>query len=107
MEELAEAAAAADGAAHAAVEGAESAEQLSEGTSGKKKQASAVEVGQRNLAAAKATMYAVPGQKRQQSLRKILPWKPFRTLFLPSSWPAPLQHDPVSPARRLTCCPFA
>ena len=56
MEELAEAAAAADGAAHAAVEGAESAEQLSEGTSGKKKQASAVEVGQRNLAAAKANL---------------------------------------------------
>ena len=54
-----------------------------------------------------ATMYAVPGEKRKQSLRKILPWKPFRTLFLPSSWPAPLQHDPVSPARRLTCCPFA
>ena len=53
------------------------------------------------------TMYAVPGEKRKQSLRKILPWKPFRTLFLPSSWPAPLQHDPVSPARRLTCCPFA
>ena len=53
----------------------------------------------------RATMYAVPGQKRQQALRKILPWKPFRTLFvfLPSSWPAPLQHDPESPARRLTC----
>ena len=25
----------------------------------------------------------------------------------PSSWPAPLQHDPVSPARRLTCGPVA
>ena len=25
----------------------------------------------------------------------------------PSSWPAPLQHDPVSPARRLTCGPAA
>ena len=29
------------------------------------------------------TMYAVPGQKRIQALRKILPWKAFRTLFLP------------------------
>ena len=27
--------------------------------------------------------------------------------FSPSSWPAPLQHDPVSPARRLTCGPVA
>ena len=29
------------------------------------------------------TMYAVPGQKRIQALRKILPWKAFRTIFLP------------------------
>ena len=54
-----------------------------------------------------ATMYAVPGQKRKQALRKILPWKAFRTIFLPSSWPAPLQHEPVSPARRLSCGPVA
>jgi hypothetical protein len=53
------------------------------------------------------TMYAVPGQKRIQALRKILPWKAFRTIFLPSPWPAPLQHEPVSPARRLACGPVA
>ena len=53
MEELAAAAVAANGAAD---EGAEPAEQTSEGTSGKKKQASAVEVGQRNLAAAQANL---------------------------------------------------
>ena len=29
------------------------------------------------------TMYAVPGQKRQQALRNSLPWKAFRTIFLP------------------------
>ena len=56
MEELAAAAAAADDAADATVAGAESAEQPSGGTSGKKKQATAVEVGQRNLAAAQASL---------------------------------------------------
>jgi hypothetical protein len=27
-------------------------------------------------------MYAVPGEKRIQALRKILPWKPFRTVAI-------------------------
>jgi hypothetical protein len=31
----------------------------------------------------RCTPWPVPGQKRQQALRKILPWKPFQTLFLP------------------------
>jgi hypothetical protein len=50
------------------------------------------------------TMYAVPGQKRQQALRNSLPWKAFRTIFLPlfvACSSAALQHNPVSPARRL------
>ena len=52
-------------------------------------------------------MYAVPGQKRIQALRKILPWKPFRTLFLPLCTAPQAEHflrhlpalveDPSSP----------
>ena len=56
MDTLAEAAAAADDVTEETFEGAESAEQPSEGGSGKKKQASKVEVGQRNLTAAQANL---------------------------------------------------
>ena len=53
-------------------------------------------------------MYAVPGQKRQQAyLQNVCLGRPFEPSLSPSSWPAPLQHDPVSPARRLTCGPPA
>ena len=43
----------------------------------------------------------------KSGLRAFLPGRPFEPSFSPSSWPAPLQHDPVSPARRLTCGPVA
>ena len=40
-------------------------------------------------------------------LEKFCPGRPFEPSFSPSSWPAPLQHDPVRPARRLSCGPVA
>ena len=46
--------------------------------------------------------YGVPNP-----LENFRPGRPFEPSFSPSSWPAPLQHDPVSPARRLTCGPVA
>ena len=47
------------------------------------------------------------GKSEYKPLEKFCPGRPFEPSFSPSSWPAPLQHDPVSPARRLTCGPVA
>jgi hypothetical protein len=48
------------------------------------------------------------GKSDNKALRKCMPFgRPFEPSFSPSSWPAPLQHNPVSPARRLTCGPVA
>ena len=49
-----------------------------------------------------------PRRKTQRvDLEKFCPGSPFEPSFSPSSWPAPLQHDAVSPARCLTCGPVA
>jgi hypothetical protein len=49
-----------------------------------------------------------PRQKTQTvDLENVCPGRPFEPSFSPSSWPAPLQHDPVRPARRLSCGPVA
>jgi hypothetical protein len=40
-------------------------------------------------------------------LENVCLGRPLEPSFSHSSWPAPLQHDPVSPARRLTCGPVA
>ena len=47
------------------------------------------------------------GKSDNKHLEKFCPGSPFEPSFSPSSWPAPLQHDLVSPARRLTCGPVA
>ena len=47
------------------------------------------------------------GKSEYKHSEKICLGRPFEPSFCPSSWPAPLQHDPVSPARRLTCGPVA
>ena len=55
----------------------------------------------------KRTMYAVPGEKRQQSLRKILPWKAFRTIFLPlvvACSSAARSGTPCPPLELRPCC---
>ena len=49
-----------------------------------------------------------PRQKTQTvDLENFCPVRPFEPWFSPSSWPAPLPHDPVRPARRLSCGPDA
>ena len=53
------------------------------------------------------TLYAVPGQKRKQALRKILPWKAFRTLFLPlvvACSSAARSGKPCPPLDLRPCC---
>ena len=53
------------------------------------------------------TMYAVPGEKRQQSLRKTLPWKPFQTIFLPlvvACSSAARSGKPCPPLDLRPCC---
>ena len=53
------------------------------------------------------TMYAVPGEKRQQSLIKILPWKAFRTIFLPlvvACSSAARSGKPCPPLDLRPCC---
>ena len=47
------------------------------------------------------------GKSDNKHLEKFCPGSPFEPSFSPSPWPAPLQHDPVSSARRLTCSPVA
>ena len=53
------------------------------------------------------TMYAVPGEKRIQALRKILPWKAFRTIFLPlvvACSSAARSGTPCPPLELRPCC---
>jgi hypothetical protein len=53
------------------------------------------------------TMYAVPGEKRQQSLTKILPWKAFRNIFLPlvvACSSAARSGKPCPPLDLRPCC---
>ena len=53
------------------------------------------------------TMYAVPGQKRQQALRNSLPWKAFRTIFLPlfvACSSAARSGTPCPPLELRPCC---
>jgi hypothetical protein len=55
----------------------------------------------------RGTVYAVPGQKRIQALRKIMPWKAFRTIFLPlvvACFSAARSGTPCPPLELRPCC---